>query len=84
MGLSPRVRGAAFSLSEPGSGEGQGGGGVDGWAEKSGSKRLRRLSLGRFMVVDALATGLQPSRLVVGETRPRGNVRFRLARVTCP
>ncbi len=56
MGLSPR--GAAFSLSEPKSGEGQDGGGVDGCAEKSGSKRLRRLSLGRFIVAvcDALAT----------------------------
>ena len=46
--------GAAFSLSEPGSGEGAsrlGGGGVAGSPspENSGSKRVRRLSRGRFI-----------------------------------
>jgi len=49
MGLS--LAGAAFSLSEPKSGEGTSrqGGGVVGSPEKSGSKRVRRLSLGRFI-----------------------------------
>jgi hypothetical protein len=45
--------GAAFSLSEPKSGEGTsrqgGGGGVAGSPENSGSKRVRRLSRGRFI-----------------------------------
>jgi hypothetical protein len=51
MGLS--LEGAAFSLSEPKSGEGMSrqGGGVVGSPEKSGSKRVRRLSLGRFISV---------------------------------
>lgn len=51
MGLS--LAGAAFSLSEPRSGEGTSlkGGGVVGSPEKSGSKRVRRLSRGRFIAV---------------------------------
>lgn len=51
MGLS--LVGAAFSLSEPKSGEGTSlkGGGVIGSPEKSGSKRVRRLSRGRFIAV---------------------------------
>lgn len=51
MGLSLAL-GAAFSLSEPKSGEGasrRGGNGVAGSPEKSGSKRVRRLSRGRFI-----------------------------------
>ena len=53
MGLSLALAlGAAFSLSEPKSGEGASrrGGGVDaGSPENSGSKRVRRLSRGRFI-----------------------------------
>ena len=47
------LAGAAFSLSEPKSGEGASlkGGGVIGSPENSGSKRVRRLSRGRFIVV---------------------------------
>jgi hypothetical protein len=52
MGLSLAL-GAAFSLSELKSGEGAsqrgGGSGVAGSPEKSGSKRVRRLSRGRFI-----------------------------------
>jgi len=49
------VAGAAFSLSEPRSGEGASrqGGGIVGPAEKSGSKRVRRLSRGRFIAVSS-------------------------------
>ena len=54
MGLSLAL-GAAFSLSELKSGEGAsrrgGGSGVAGSPEKSGSKRVRRLSRGRFIGV---------------------------------
>lgn len=49
--MEPSLAGAAFSLSEPKSGEGTSlqGGGVIGSPEKSGSKRVRRLSRGRFI-----------------------------------
>ena len=47
------LAGAAFSLSEPKSGEGTSlqGGGVIASPENSGSKRVRRLSRGRFIEV---------------------------------
>ena len=47
------LAGAAFSLSEPKSGEGTSlqGGCVTEPPEKSGSKRVRRLSRGRFITV---------------------------------
>jgi len=50
-GLSPM--GAAFSLSDPKSGEGTSrqGDGVTGSPENNGSKRVRRLSRGRFITV---------------------------------
>ena len=47
------LAGTAFSLSEPKSGEGTSlrGGGVIESPENSGSKRVRRLSRGRFIAV---------------------------------
>jgi len=71
--MEPSLAGAAFSLSEPKSGEETSlqGGGVIGSPENSGSKRVRRLSRGRFIAVSVSFEREEQERVTVASMSTR-------------